>query len=115
MVSASLSAAVVSEGPVFQFSGLNLGQAVLAISAYARVGDADVRHDTAVAIASLATFYNATDSVFALLGRALVSDLSYANLAGRLIAEVGVALGFTPEQTARAMVGAAARIALPYG
>jgi hypothetical protein len=79
-------------------SGLELGQAVLAISAYARVGDPDVMHDAGVAIAALAQSHHATDSVFALLGRALVSDPPYANLAGRQIAEVGVALGLTPEQ-----------------
>ncbi|HZX83197.1 MAG TPA: hypothetical protein VFF19_06505, partial [Reyranella sp.] len=100
---AALSAAVISEGPVLEASGLRLGQAVLAISAYARVGDPDVMHDAGVAIAALATFYHATDSVFALLSRALVSGPQYSNNAGRQIAEVGVALGFTPEQTTQAV------------
>ena len=100
---AALSSAVISEGPVVEASGLRLGQAVLAISSYARVGNPDVMHDAGVAIAALAAFYHATDRVFALLGRALVSDPPYGNLAGRQIAEVGVALGFTPEQTAEAV------------
>ncbi|MBI2739544.1 MAG: DUF4114 domain-containing protein [Rhodospirillales bacterium] len=96
---AALSSATLGEGPVYQANGLTLAQAVLAISAYARVGDPDVMHDAGAAIAALAQTYRATDSVFALLGRALVSDPPYGNLAGRQIAEVGVALGFTPEQT----------------
>ena len=96
---AALSSATVGEGPVVQAHGLTLAQAVLAISAYARVGDPDVMHDAGAAIAALAQTYRATDSVFALLGRVLVSDPPYGNLAGRQIAEVGVALGFTPEQT----------------
>ncbi|MBY0323689.1 MAG: DUF4114 domain-containing protein [Reyranella sp.] len=95
----ALSSAVLGDGPVYQANGLSPAQAVLAISAYARVGDPDVMHDAGVAIAALAQAYHATDSVFAWLGRALLSDLPYATLAGRQIAEVGVALGFTPEQT----------------
>lgn len=100
---AALANAVISDEPVPEASGLRLGQAVLAISSYARVGDPDVIHDAGVAIAALATFYHATDSVFALLSRALVSDPPYGNLNGRQIAEVGVALGFTPSQTADAV------------
>ncbi|GEP53785.1 DUF4114 domain-containing protein [Reyranella soli] len=100
---AALSSATLGEGPIYQANGLSLAQAVLAISAYARVGDTDVMHDAAVAIAALAQASHATDSVFALLSRALVSDPQYANLAGRQIAEVGVALGFTAEQTAEAV------------
>ncbi len=92
--------ATLGEGPVYQANGLSLAQAVLAISAYARVGDTDVMHDAGVAIAALAQAYPRDGQrVRPAQSRAGKPIPQYANLAGRQIAEVGVALGLTPEQT----------------
>ena len=87
-------------GPVSQAQGLSLGQAVLALSSYARFDDPGVRHDVGAAIAALiADSLHSPDAMFALLGRALVADpQGYGVLAAGQIAEVGAALGLTPAQ-----------------
>ena len=99
-VIAALSDAVHNGGPVSQAQGLSLGQAVLALSVYARFDDPGVRQDVGAAIAALIEeFTSSPDATIALLGRALVADTQgYGVLAAGQIAEVGAALGLTPAQ-----------------
>ena len=104
-----LSNAVLHDDAIVHANGLQVGQAVLALAAYAELGDTAVRQDVATAIASLTQQYaQGYDGTFALLAKSVVSlaasSASLADDAGVEIAYVGIALGLTAGQLANAVV-----------
>ena len=100
---------MLHDDAIVHANGLQVGQAVLALAAYAELGDTAVRQDVATAIASLTQQYaQGYDGTFALLAKSVVSlaasSASLADDAGVEIAYVGIALGLTAGQLANAVV-----------
>lgn len=102
----ALSDAVTSPVEIAEPTGLSLGQAVLALAAFSRFGDAGVREDVGTAIAALITeFHQSPDGSIALLSLvAAAGDSSYANGVAVQIAYLGHALGLTAGALADAVV-----------
>ncbi|MEP9375337.1 DUF4114 domain-containing protein [Aquabacter sp. CN5-332] len=104
---AAISDAVNSPVQLQDATGLYLGQAVLALSAFARVGDSGVMEDVGAAIAALIGDYpQSQDGVIALLSMLVATgDGAYTNIAAKQLAYLGDALGLTAEQFVQAVAG----------